>query len=597
MSRFPGKYAAGQPLVYFALTAVAIAAAWWWLGAPVKLPPSPLAPGEKLYCVSYAPFRDGQDPLVESTMIPPAQIDEDLALLSRFTDCVRTYSTENGLDQVAEIAQRYGMKVFQGLWLSNKASRNRAQIATTVALAKKFPDVIRAVIVGNEVLLRGEMSATDLGAILREVKSQITQPVTYADVWEFWLRYADLQNSVDFVTIHILPYWEDFPIPAAQAAAHVDAIRKRVAAAIPNKEIMIGETGWPSQGRMREGALPSPANQARVIEETLALGKRENFRVNVIEAFDQPWKRWLEGSTGRYWGIYDRATRGPRFTFGGAVSNHPQWAWLALAGIVLAALSFGAALVTAHVSARGENSTPQLWPRVAAFGFVSAVLFGWTIERVPIESYSAGGWLRSIMLGRDCGRGTDSMRRRLCAGRALPSFAFVVGRRGEQRDTLRHCARRHIHLAHADVASGGARSGFRPALSRLHIRSARGCSRSVSAPDIHCTWLRIACARRDRRCSSAGRLRHLHYADRDVRELAGDLVLRRHLERCGYSGAGAGRARLRIRIASVSAERSVLCRTIPKHAAESAIRNKTIDGRARLRERRRDIDAAKRAVG
>jgi exo-beta-1,3-glucanase (GH17 family) len=432
VSRFPGKYAAAQPLVYFALTAVAIAAAWWWLGVPVKLPPSPLAPGEKLYCVSYAPFRDGQDPLVETTMIPPAQIDEDLALLSRFTDCVRTYSTENGLDKVAEIAQRYGMKVFQGLWLSNKASRNRAQIATTVALAKKFPDVIRAVIVGNEVLLRGEMSATDLGAILREVKSQITQPVTYADVWEFWLRYADLQNSVDFVTIHILPYWEDFPIPAAQAAAHVDAIRKRVAAAIPNKEIMIGETGWPSEGRMREGALPSPANQARVIEETLALGKRENFRVNVIEAFDQPWKRWLEGSTGRYWGIYDRASKGPRFTFGGAVSNHPRWPWLAFAGIVLAALSFGAA----HVTARGGNPTPQLWPRVAAFGFGSAVLFGWTIERVPIESYSAGGWLRSLALVAIAAAAPIVCAAACAAGRSLPSFAFLLGRRGEQRDKL-----------------------------------------------------------------------------------------------------------------------------------------------------------------
>lgn len=418
--------------MFFALTALAIAAAWWWLGAPVKLPPSPLLPGEKLNCVSYAPFRDGQDPLVETTMIPPAQIEEDLALLSRFTDCVRTYSTENGLDKVAEIAQRHGLKVFQGLWLSNKTNRNRAQIATTVALAKKFPDVIRGVIVGNEVLLRGELSAADLGAIIREVKSQITQPVTYADVWEFWLRYADLQNAVDFVTIHILPYWEDFPIPASQAAAHVDAIRKRVAAAIPDKEIMIGETGWPSEGRMREGALPSPANQARVIEDILALGKRENFRVNVIEAFDQPWKRWLEGSTGRYWGIYDRANKGPKFTFGGAVSNHPHRLWLAVAGIVLAALSFGAACLAEW----GGHSTPQLWPRVSAIGLVSAVLFGWTIERVPIESYSVGGWSRSLALLVIAMLAPIVCAAACAAGRSLPSFAFLIGRRSEPRSTL-----------------------------------------------------------------------------------------------------------------------------------------------------------------
>ncbi len=88
-------------------------------------------------------------------------------------------------------------------------------------------------------------------------------PVTYADVWEFWLRNRELAAAVDFITIHILPYWEDFPIPARDAARHVDAIRKQVVAAFPGKEILLGEFGWPSAGRMREGALPSPANQAR----------------------------------------------------------------------------------------------------------------------------------------------------------------------------------------------------------------------------------------------------------------------------------------------------------------------------------------------
>jgi exo-beta-1,3-glucanase (GH17 family) len=425
-------YAANRPPLYFALTAVAIAAAWWWLGAPVQLPPSPLAPGEKLYCASYAPFRNGQDPLVETTMIPPAQIEEDLALLSHFTDCVRTYSTENGVDKVAEIAQRYGMKVFQGIWLSNQASRNRSQIATAVDVAKKFPDVIRGIVVGNEVLLRGEMSAGDLGAIIRDVKSQVPEPVTYADVWEFWLRNADLQNAVDFVTIHILPYWEDFPIPASQAAAHVDSIRKRVLAAIPNKEIMIGETGWPSEGRMREGALPSPANQARAIEDILTLGKRENFRVNIIEAFDQPWKRWTEGSTGRYWGIYDRASNGPKFTFGGAVSNHPHWVLLALAGIVLAALTFGVVWWKSHE----KTATPQLWLRVAALAFVPAVLFGWAIERVPIESYSTGGWLRSFVLVAIAALAPIVCAAACAAGRSLPPFAFLIGRRSEARDML-----------------------------------------------------------------------------------------------------------------------------------------------------------------
>ena len=207
-----------EPVSLFTLTAAIIIAAWWWLGSAVPMPPSPLGPGEKLYCVSYAPFRGGQSPLDLSTKIEPAQIEQDLVQLSKVTDCVRTYSVDFGLDQVPEIAQRLGLKVLLGLWVSSHTDRTQYQISAGVALANRFPDVVRAVIVGNEALLRGEVSPAMLAETIRGVKSRVKMPVTYADVWEFWLRYRELASVVDFVTIHILPYWEDDPV-AARAAA------------------------------------------------------------------------------------------------------------------------------------------------------------------------------------------------------------------------------------------------------------------------------------------------------------------------------------------------------------------------------------------
>ncbi len=416
----------------YAATAIAIGFAWWWLGAPIRLPPSPLAEGHKLSCVSYAPFRGDQDPLVETTHVDASQIDEDLALLSRYTDCIRTYSVENGLDQVPAIAARHQLKVMQGLWLSNKAEKNARQAETVVALAKTFPNTVSAVIVGNEVLLRGDLSAGDLEGFIRNVKAQVSIPVTYADVWEFWLRYRDLAAALDFVTIHILPYWEDFPLPASVAAAHVDAIRRQVAAAIPNKEIFIGEVGWPSAGRMREAALPSPSNQARVISETMTLAQRENFRVNVIEAFNQPWKRWLEGATGGYWGIFDRATAAPKFAFSGIVSDHPSWLLQALAGVLLAAIVFASALA----GAGGKPAVPYLWPRIALLSFLPAVLFGWTLERVPIDSFSIGTWLRSIVFAAIAAVAPAASAAAIAADRAQPAFAALIGGRRGTRDAL-----------------------------------------------------------------------------------------------------------------------------------------------------------------
>jgi exo-beta-1,3-glucanase (GH17 family) len=376
-----------------ALTAAAIAGFWTWLGSPALLMPSQLGRGEKLYCVSYTPFRGAQTPLDPATMIPAGQIEDDLARLAQVTDCIRTYSVDFGLDQIAGIAAKHKLKVMQGLWLSSNPAKSRYQIETAVALANKYPDTIRSVVVGNEVLLRGDMTATELANTIRAVKARVRVPVTYADVWEFWLRNRDVANAVEFITIHILPYWEDFPIAARDAVPHVEAIRRQVATAFPGREILIGEVGWPSAGRMREGALPSPANQARVIRDVLALSKRENFNVNIIEAFDQPWKRALEGTVGGHWGLFDAATRAPKFAGAQAVSNHPLWLWQGIGGIVFACIVFAAA-----ISVRTKD-TPQLfWLAVGANAFVGGALVGWTIENVPLESLGIGGWSRSLAL-------------------------------------------------------------------------------------------------------------------------------------------------------------------------------------------------------
>jgi glucan 1,3-beta-glucosidase len=415
----------------FILVAGAIVAAWWWLGEPVGMPASPVGRGEKLYCVSYAPFRGQQNPLDATTWIDPRQIDDDLGRLARITDCVRTYSTNVGLDQVPEIAERHGLKVMQGAWISRDAVRNRQEIETVVGLVKTHPGTIRSVIVGNEALLRGEIGPDALATIVRNVKAQVSVPVTYADVWEFWLRAREVYDAVDFVTIHILPYWEDFPIPAEQAAAHVDSIRRKVTAAFPAKEILIGEIGWPSAGRMRDGALPSPANQARVIQDTLAVGSRENFHVNVIEAFDQPWKERLEGTVGGHWGLLDAETRAFKFAWGAPVSNHPQWRWQAAAGVLLAFLVFAAA-ATISYRKPGARAEPTTWSAVALMALASGALVGLVAENVPLESLGFGGWMRSLALA-----GLALAAPLVCAAAimrqvTMPSFAVVLGRRADR---------------------------------------------------------------------------------------------------------------------------------------------------------------------
>jgi len=406
-----------------------IVAGWWWLGRPVAMPPVDV--GAKIPCVSYAPFAADQTPLRDDTRVTTAQIEADLAQLAKVTNCVRTYSIEHGVDQVPAIAAKYGLKVLQGIWLSRLADKNRWQIDTAIALANRHPDVIAAVIVGNEVLLRGELSAVQLGDFIREVKAAVPVPVTYADVWEFWLRYRDLVNAVDFVTVHILPYWEDFPIAADKAAAHTDDIRRQVATSFPGKDILIGEFGWPSAGRMREGALPSPSNQARVIQEVLALAARQNYRVNVIEAYDQPWKRLMEGTVGGHWGLIPADRSEPKFELGAPVSDHPLWRWQAAGGAVLAFAVVAAALLRRRVA---SSSPPPVgtWAAVFVLATVAGLMVPWTVALVPLESLGPGGWARWLALAALAGTTPIIAAAALAGGERIVGFAAVVGGRQER---------------------------------------------------------------------------------------------------------------------------------------------------------------------
>jgi glucan 1,3-beta-glucosidase len=415
------------PLALFVISLCAIAAVWWWLATPIHLVRAPIDPNAKLQCVSYAPFRGAQTPLVETTHITTAQIAEDLAQLAKVTDCVRTYSVENGVDQVPALAAKLGLKVIQGIWLGSNRQKNAAQIGTAVQLARNYPGTITALVVGNEVLLRGEMTVADLVANIRIVKAQTAVPVTYADVWEFWLKNREIYDAVDFVTIHILPYWEDFPIKAKFAASHVDSIRKRMSVSFPGKEILIGETGWPSQGRMREGALPSRTSQALVVSEILDTAKREGFRVNLIEAYDQPWKRQLEGTVGGYWGLFDAFQRVVKYPPGTAASNFPSWKLQMAGGMILCAVTFIVAIATFR--RRPWKPGFLAWLTVAISATTAGCLLGIAADKMFYESYGIGGWLKWGALLVAAILSPVLCANAVMAGRPLPTFLELLGPR------------------------------------------------------------------------------------------------------------------------------------------------------------------------
>jgi exo-beta-1,3-glucanase (GH17 family) len=317
------------------LTGCMIALAWWIArGVEISLPSVDSAEMQRVPCVSYSPFRYPDiNPFNYLAKVTPAQIEADLAILKTRTNCIRTYGLTQGLDAVPAVARKIGMRVKLGVWLARDAAQNQAQLSQGLALARLYPDVIDLLIVGNEVLLRKELTSAQLAEILRTTKAQSPVPITYADVWEFWQRHSELAKEVDVVTVHILPYWEDEPVAVHAAARHVQEVGRKMQHFFAGKPVWIGETGWPAAGRQRDGAVPGKVEQTAFIRDLLLLRTSIAQDFNVIEAFDQPWKRSFEGAMGGYWGLFD-AQGHARVSFSGAVMEDVRW-WrgVAMAGL------------------------------------------------------------------------------------------------------------------------------------------------------------------------------------------------------------------------------------------------------------------------
>ena len=292
--------------------------------------------------LSFSPFRPGQNP--DRGRFPTAeQIDEDLALLSSVATAVRTYSVTNGFENIPELARLHGLSVAPGAWLGPNREINRREVENLKQIA--FDRNVVRVMVGNEAILRGDLTVDEVIAYLRDVKKTVWKPVSTAEPWDVWLKNPELVEEVDYIAAHILPYWEGVPVEHA-----VDFVFDRISelkAAYPDKPIVVAEVGWPSNGKtipripyegMPEAerdweAVPSLVNEARFLREYLNRAHAAGLTYYVIEAFDQPWKGSgaNEGAVGSYWGVYN-ADREPKFPMTGLVSEVPHWRlWASLA--------------------------------------------------------------------------------------------------------------------------------------------------------------------------------------------------------------------------------------------------------------------------
>ena len=308
--------------------AVITVAIWARVNRPSVVPPWP----DTVQGIAFSPYQKDQDATLGDTPTL-AQIESDLALLSGKTHAIRTYGTDGTLKDIPRLAARYHLNVSAGAWIDTRLEHNQAQLQDVIELAR-LRNVVR-VIVGNEVLLHEYVPLETLIGYLDQVRGRVNRPVSTAESWHIWLRYPELARHVDFLAVHLLPFWEGVDVDHALGFMQEKLALLRQA--YPDKPIVIAEVGWPSEGRTRGDAQASRANEARFLRRFLHLAQKEKYIYYIMEAFDQPWKRATEGAVGAYWGIYD-VNRVPKFPLDAPIVKMPRWHMLASVSVAIGAI-------------------------------------------------------------------------------------------------------------------------------------------------------------------------------------------------------------------------------------------------------------------
>jgi exo-beta-1,3-glucanase (GH17 family) len=292
-----------------------------------------------------------------------AQLKDDLKLMHAMgIRIIRTYNVQPELPHASNILEAihqlkkedasFEMYVMLGAWIDClnawteltpdhevESAQNEGEIARAVALANKYPDIVKVIAVGNEAMIRWATSYFVRPNVilkwvnhLQDLKKTNKLPkdlwVTCSDDFASWgggdpsYRVKDLEDiikAVDYVSMHTYAYhnshynpgfWE---VPTQEkglsdiekidhamirslnfAKTQYSEVSAYVKSIDSTKTIHIGETGWATVSSGHYGVNGSRATdeykQGLYYQHLREWTNKEGISCFYFEAFDEQWK-------------------------------------------------------------------------------------------------------------------------------------------------------------------------------------------------------------------------------------------------------------------------------------------------------------------
>ena len=228
------------------------------------------------------------------------QITRQLDAVRDFADGIRLYGASGEIAPAYQLAHDRGFEtVFGTAYLSGNPTEDQAQLDALIEHCQK--GLVSVAIVGNETLLSNRLTEEELLRDIQYVRERVDVPVTTSDSIEILLSHPVLCNACDILMPNIHAFWNAVPADAAAGflAGKYQGLRHKAR----GKQIIISETGYPSDGQTVGGAVPGEAAAAAVFEASWQWAMQSGVIVCWFDAADEGFKAAEEGEAGAHWGF------------------------------------------------------------------------------------------------------------------------------------------------------------------------------------------------------------------------------------------------------------------------------------------------------
>lgn len=248
----------------------------------------------------FSPYLEGQN---LGDQLSREQIEKRMKVVAPYTKWARSFSCTDGNEYIPEVAKQMGLKTLVGAWIDDDLEANKTEIENLIKVAKAgHADIVT---VGNECLLRGELSEDEIIAYIHQVKDALPGlMVSYVDTYYQLHQNPEVIEACDVVLVNCYPFWEGYD--ADHSSVYLKKMYEVIKEVSDDKKVIIAETGWPTYGKNVDKAEPSIENMMKYFIRLKKWSEQEHIEVFYFSSFDESWKARHEGDVGARWGLWNK---------------------------------------------------------------------------------------------------------------------------------------------------------------------------------------------------------------------------------------------------------------------------------------------------